>query len=180
MARLAAAAVGLALVEALIGYEWLLSAFNKIHSAAFRSGLAQQLAQTMQGNPNTWWVAVLKHLVLPRAQAFAVLVEVGELLVALGFFAGAALWVGGQFPARRWARHLNLGVLAALVGSAVMTANYYLLAGKTLPFLNPGDPFDEGLSLDGLLTLVALGLLAIHLVPVWPRRARRDGRAGTA
>jgi hypothetical protein len=169
--------VGLAFVEALLGYEWLLSAFDKIHSATFRSGLAQQLTTALQGNPNTWWVALVKSLVLPRVPFFAVLVEVSEICVALGFVAGAFLWASGRFPARRWARHLNVGVLAALAGSALLTANYYLMAGKTLPFLNPGDPFDEGLSLDGLLTLIALSLLVIHVAPVWRRRTQHGAGA---
>jgi hypothetical protein len=63
--------------------------------------------------------------VLPHALLFAVLVEVGELLVALGFFAGAVLWVSGRFPGARWARRLNLVMLAAL------------LAGTFLPGLPP-------------------------------------------
>jgi hypothetical protein len=33
-----------------------------------------------------------------------------------------------------------------------------------LPGLNPADPFDEGLSLDGVLTAIGLSLLVIHLL----------------
>ncbi len=112
-----AASWGVALVEALIGYTWLLSALNKMLNPSFRTGLAAQLTMAMRGNPNTWWVALATRLVLPHAELFAVLVEVGELFVALGFFAGAALWASGQLPTRRWARRLNLGVLGALVGA---------------------------------------------------------------
>lgn len=172
-----AATWGVALVEALIGYEWLLSALNKMLSPTFRSGLTAQMMMALHGNPNTWWVALTKRLVLPHAQLCAVLVEVGELLVALGFFAGAALWASGQFPTRRWTRRLNLGVLAALLGGALMTANYYLMAGDTLPGLNPGNPFNEGLSIDGLLTLVAVGLFVIHAAPLWPHRSAAFGRS---
>lgn len=173
------AALGLALVEALIGYDWLLSALNKLLSPAFRSGLAGQLTMSMHGNPNAWWVALMRRLVLPHAPLFAVLVEVGELLVALGLFAGAALWASGQFPGRlpgrRWARWLNAGALLALAGGALMTANYYVMSGATLPWLDPGNPFNEGLSIDGLLTLIALGLLAIHLAPLRAATARSRG-----
>lgn len=178
IARPHVAALGLALVEALIGYDWLLSALNKLLSPTFRSGLAQQLTMAMRGNPNAWWVALMQRLVLPHAQLFAVLVEVGELLVALGFFAGAALWASGHGPAlsRPWARWLNAGALLALVGGALMTANYYVMAGATLPWLDPGNPFNEGLSIDGLLTLIALGLLAIHLAPLRAGQARPRGQ----
>jgi thiosulfate dehydrogenase [quinone] large subunit len=164
------AAVGLALVEAVIGYEWLLSAVNKILSPSFRTGLAAQVKAAISGNPNTWWVALAKGLVLPHTQLFALLVEVGELLVALGFLAGAALWVSGRIPTRGWTRVINLGVIGALAGSALMTANYYLMSGETLPLVDPSNPFNEGLSIDGLLTLVAVGLLFVHLLPLRRRR----------
>ena len=173
-ARLHPAAIGVAIVEAIIGYEWLLSALDKILSPTFLSGLAQQMRVNMQGNPNTWWVALARRLVLPHVQLFGVLVEVGEVLVALGFFAGAVLWASGRFPVTRWTRRLNLGVLAALLGGALMTANYYVMSGATLPGLNPGNPFNEGLSIDGLLTFIALGLLVIHLAPLRSHTARRD------
>jgi len=167
-----AASWGVALVEALIGYTWLLSALNKMLNPGFRTGLAAQLTMAMRGNPNTWWVALSTRLVLPHAQLCAVLVEVGELLVALGFFAGAALWASGQFPMRRWARRLNLGVLGALMGGALMTANYYVMSGATLPGLDPANAFNEGLSIDGLLTLVAVGLGVIHSCPSGPACGR--------
>lgn len=86
--------------------------------------------------------------------------------------AGAALWASGQFPAHRWTRRLNLGVLGALLGGAGMTANYYMMSGATLPGLNPANAFNEGLSIDGLLTLVAVGLGVIHVLPPAPARGR--------
>jgi thiosulfate dehydrogenase [quinone] large subunit len=170
--RVQPAALGVAVVEAVIGYEWLLSALDKFLSPTFRSGLAHQVTMNMQGNPNTWWVALTRTFVLPHAQVWALLVVVGEVLVALGLFAGAVLWMSGHFAHRRWARYLNLGVIGALLGGALMTANYYVMAGNTLPGLKPDDPFDEGLSLDGVLTLIAVGLLVIHVVAVWARTAR--------
>jgi hypothetical protein len=36
------------------------------------------------------------------------------------------------------------------------------MAGNTLPGVDPSSPFGEGLGLDGLLTLIALGLVVIH------------------
>jgi len=172
-----AAAVGLAIVEALIGYEWLLSAGNKMLSSSFSSGLAQQVKMAMSGNPNSWWVTLAKSLVLPHTQLFAVLVEVGELLVALGFFAGAVLWLSGSWsPVQRWARVINLGVIGALIGGALMTANYYVMSGATLPGFDPSNPFNEGLSIDGLLMFIALGLLAVHMTPVWRRQISQSGR----
>ncbi len=133
------------------------------------------MAMAMKGNPNAWWVALTTRVALPHPQICAVLVEVGELLVALGFFAGAMVWASGQFPVARWARILNGGAIAALLGGALMTANYYLMAGETLPGLNPDNPFNEGLSIDGMLTLVAVGLLVVHVAPLWARATQRGG-----
>lgn len=164
-----APAWGLALVEAAIGYTWLLSGLNKILDPGFGPGLAQQVVAAMHGNPNTWWVALIQRFVLPHTTLFAGLVAVGEVLVALGFFTGAALWASGQFPVRRWARLLNLGVLGALAGGVLMAANYYVMSGATLPWLDPANAFNEGLSIDGLLTLVAAGLVVIHLLPLRSR-----------
>lgn len=61
-------------------------------------------------------------------------------------------------------------MIGALLGSVLMTANYYLLAGNTWPGLNAANPFNEGLSIDGLLTLIALALLAVHF-SVWRTRS---------
>src|SRR5260370_26785090 len=54
VAKVVPAAAGLALVEAAIGYEWLLSGLNKVLSSGFGSGLAHQLQTSLQGNPNRW------------------------------------------------------------------------------------------------------------------------------
>jgi thiosulfate dehydrogenase [quinone] large subunit len=165
----------LALVEIVLGYEWLLSGLNKLLSPHFRSGLAQNLQQSTQGNPNGWYVAPLRQLVLPHAPPFAVVVLVSELLIGLGYLAGAGLWLSGRFPSARWSRLVNMGVIAALVGSAGLSANYYIMSGFTLPGLDTGAPFQEGLDIDGLLALIALVLVAAHCVAA-SRGARAAGR----
>lgn len=160
---LRSAAWGLAMIEIVISYEWLLSGLDKVLSAKYVLGLADVLRTSIQDNPNRWWVAFIQQQVIPHAQVWAILVEIAELFVALGFFAGALLWVSGCFPIARWTRCLNVGVLLAICGGVLMTANYYLMAGHSFPGFNPGAPFDEGLSLDGVLTAIGLGLLLIHL-----------------
>lgn len=170
------AAWGMAVVEAAVGYEWLLSALNKLFSPSFVSGLADQLKQGIQGNPNTWWSAVASRLVLPNARLVASFTEVGELLVAFGCFAGAFLWASGRIDRGRWGRRLNSAVIAALFGSVVMTLNYYLMSGFTLPGLDTGSPFQEGLDIDGLLTLIGLGLAAVHMLAA--RRLAVSGSPG--
>jgi thiosulfate dehydrogenase [quinone] large subunit len=153
---------GLALIEAAIAYEWMVSALNKMLDPRFAAGLAPQLRQSLHGNPNHWYSAILNNLVVPHARVYATLIEIGEFLVGLGFLVGAMLWLSRRLAASAWARPLTLAVMAAVAASALLTANYYLNGGETLPGLNPGNPYNEGLSIDGLLTLVALGLLVAY------------------
>lgn len=157
------AAWGLALVEAAIGYEWLLSGLNKLLSPTFGSGLAHQLQASLQDNPNRWYVSLANTLIIPHASLFAVLAEGGEVLVGLGLFAGAILWASGRSAATSWARLLNLGTIAALVGGILMSANYAAMAGDTLPGINAANPFNEGLSIDSLLAFIGIGLLIVHI-----------------
>ena len=155
---------GLALVEAVIGYEWLVSALNKLLNPGFRPGLAHTLRIALKDNPNRWWSALVTQLILPQAPAWATVIEIGELLIALGYCAGVVLWLSGRFPHARWTRGVNGVVLVALLGGALLTANYYLMAGETVPGVHPALAFQEGLSVDGLVTLLALALVTVHLL----------------
>src|SRR5262245_56655464 len=49
------AAWGLASVLVLSGYECLISGLDKVFSAEYRSGLAGELNDAMDGNPNHWY-----------------------------------------------------------------------------------------------------------------------------
>lgn len=161
------------MVFLLFAYEWLISGLDKVLSPDFRSGLAASLRGSMKDNPNHWYVTWLNQTIIPHAGTVAVIVEVGELLVALGFVLGAFLWWRGARLSLGWRRILHVVVLVTLLASAFMAANYYFLMGEGVPWLKTGDPFDEGLSIDGLLTLIALALFVLHIL-VWPRPAHRD------
>ena len=68
---IAPAQIGLAVVEAVIAYEWLLSGIDKCMSSQYLGGLAGSLGEMANGNPNTWYVWFLRHiamalLVLPQ------------------------------------------------------------------------------------------------------------------
>jgi hypothetical protein len=156
-------------VEAAIGYEWLLSGLNKILNGHFTSGLGSTLRGAMKNNPNGWWVSLTRNLVVPNVHLFGPLIPIGELLLAVGLFLGAGLWLTSR-PSGRWAGILTYGVIGAVVASALMTANFYLMSGSTLPGLDPANAFNEGLSIDGLLTLIAVGLTAAHALTLRTHR----------
>jgi uncharacterized membrane protein YphA (DoxX/SURF4 family) len=159
-----AARLGIGLIELAIGYEWIISALNKMTSSDFSSGLASELKKSLSGNPNRWYSDFLKSTIIPHARIYAVLVELSELLVGLGFVVGAVLWLSTRLAGWSWARVVHWVVILALAGGAMLTANYYIQGGDTLPGLNPGNPYSEGLTIDGLLTLVALALVVAHVI----------------
>lgn len=165
---------GVAGVLLLFAYEWLLSGLDKLLGSTFRSGLAANLRGSAHSNPHRWYAHFITSTVIPHAAAFAVVVEIGELLVVGGLVAGAVLWLAEPRLPSRWVDLFHLAVIGALLGSALMTANYYLMAGNAWPWLKTADPFDEGLSIDGLLTLIALALLAVQL-HAWRSRRSLDG-----
>src|SRR5579871_3301175 len=71
---------GLALVEAAIAYEWIVSALNKMLDPQFGGGLTHQLQQDLRDNPNRWYRALLSNAVVPHATMYATLIEIGEFL----------------------------------------------------------------------------------------------------
>lgn len=171
------AAWGIAMIEAILGYEWLLSALNKLASQNYVRDFSPMLQQmALPGNPHGWWVSFIQQVVLPAAPQWARLVEVGEWGVALGCFSGALLWASGRFPEALWARWLNVGVLCALATGVFLTLNYAWMAGAGFPWINPADPFDEGLSLDALLTAVGASLFLLHLLTWWSASRRQATR----
>ena len=144
---------------------------NKLTSGGFRSGLAGQISDAVTNNPNHWYASFLSSVVVPHAGVFAVLTEVGEIAVSLGLIAGAIRWLAMSRLSASRLRLLDLAAIGALAGSAFMTLNYYLMSGFGIPWLHASDAFSEGLDIDGMLTIVALALLAIQ---IWARRSTRD------
>lgn len=155
---------GLAAVYLMLAYEWLLSALNKDLSGTFRSGLANRLRGSIEGNPHGWYVSFIKRVVLPNADAFAAATLIGELLVAAGLVWGALLWARPEWFPPRLRPWLGAAVVGALAGAALMELNYYLLAGEGWPWLKTHDPFVAGLGVDGLVLLISLSLLPVQLV----------------
>lgn len=174
------ARVLLAGVQGLVGVEWLVSGANKVFSGTFAQGLAAELGADLKDNPNLWYGALLRGVVMPHSLAFGFLIEWTELAIGIALLSGLVLLLARSRPAGTGQSRLEAGELAAVVGAALVGAflcvNFHFLMGDGLvPSFNPGHPFDEGIDLDTLLPplslLIALGnARLIEVVPGWLAR----------
>ncbi|MDQ0190269.1 hypothetical protein [Alicyclobacillus cycloheptanicus] len=131
-----------------IAYEWLVSGLDKVMSGDFVQQLKGQLSSSLGGMQYHFYENILKSFVIPHAMTFAVLVEVGEICAGIGF----VLLAVALFRNRVGAVAVQLGIWVPLV-SAFMALNFFLWQGGSV-FINPGDPFDEGITIDLMLVLI--------------------------
>lgn len=164
----------LLMVQAVIGYEWLMSGLAKTRHG-FISGLAGELRDS-SASATHWYRSFLNGTVIPNSHAFAYLVIVGELAVGVIFIAAAVLWLW------RWDRlpdSARMGLLAATALAALaaifMNINFHLANGSTHPWVLPKQGFDEGVDLDSLMPLLEFILLVVSTdLLVRLRRQTRD------
>ena len=170
--------IGLLLIQIFVGYEWLMSGLVKIVRGGFPAGLADELTEKSEGIGG-WYRTFLDDAVIPNAQAFGYLIELGELLIGVALIGAALAWLFAwkRLPVSGRAAVLLVTILASL-GGIFMNVNFHLANGSAHPWLIPAEGFDEGVDLDSLLPaiqLVLAGVSAWLLVAV--RRAERSAQA---
>ena len=151
-----AALVTLLAVQIVIGYEWLASGITKVASGTFASGLAADLKDKSQGAAH-WYRAFLNDSIVPNAKAFAVTIEVGEIIVGVALMVAAIVWL------TRWSR-LSDGwrmtilwtVMLSALGATFMAINFHLANGGNHPWLIPADGFDETIDVDTVLAFIQM------------------------
>lgn len=148
------ALITLLAVQIIVGYEWLASGITKVASGTFVSGMAAALKEK-DDKAAHWYKTFINDSIIPNAHTFAVLIEVGEIMVGVGFIAAAIVWL------TRWSRlsdRLRTSVLAtvmlAAVGSTFMAINFHLVNGGNHPWLIPKEGFDETIDLDMMLVMI--------------------------
>ena len=147
-------------IQIAIGYEWLASGITKVASGTFVSGLAPDLKETTKGAVH-WYQSFLASSIIPNARAFAVLIEIGEIVVGAALILAAIIWLV------RWSRLSDRGRMAILVvtmlaagGATLMAINFHLASGDNHPWLIPADGFDETIDADTVLSFVQAALFA--------------------
>ncbi|WP_367306879.1 hypothetical protein [Alicyclobacillus acidocaldarius] len=142
-----------AFVLLIVGYEWLISGLYKVLAHNFAQELAGQLEAAERGLPYAFYAALLSHVFVPHAQLFAWLVIVGEwtsgvLLLAMG----AIAWFRPLSPVQRAITAVTLAV------ASFMVLNFFFFQGGSY-FIDPSDPYDEGIPVDFVLFWIQIGLM---------------------
>ncbi|HEU5434610.1 MAG TPA: hypothetical protein VFU81_23250 [Thermomicrobiales bacterium] len=173
-AAVAPAHLGMAVVYALIGYEWLLSGVNKLLlGPEFARGLPQLVRSGLAGNAGGWFAWLATQIVVPHAAILAAAVLIGELAIAAGYAVGAVAWTRSERWPAALARWVDPLVIGALLASAVLAASYAMLDGDGLPLPNPVNAFGPGFSIDLLLSLAGWLLLPVQIAGAFARRRAR-------
>lgn len=142
----------LMLFTLIIGYEWLASGVSKVLTQTFASGFHHNVVSSL-GSAFSFYVPVLKDLVLPHATLFGYFIEFSEVFVGLTFF---ILFFTRFKNVSGWL--LKLGMVASIL-SAFLSVNIFLDSGDPF-FITPAQPFNNSVSLDILLSAMQVSLFA--------------------
>lgn len=178
----------LAAVQAIIGWEWLMSGGNKLLAGTFPQGLADTISSMMKENPDGWYVSFLQHTILPQSVLYGYLIEWTEVAIGVILLGGAVILLSqprskGQPQYRLTMVYSIASIGAALVG-AFMTVNFHFLAGGWIfPWFNSSAANGEGIDLDALLPpfeliiILAQGALLAELTGMsWSQRFQQIGQ----
>lgn len=145
-------------IQLVVGYEWLASGVTKVASGDFVSGLAPDLKETSEGAVH-WYRSFLASSIIPNARAFAVLIEIGEIIVGGAFILAAIIWLTRWSRlSYRWRMSILSATMLAAVGATLMAINFHLASGDNHPWLIPADGFDETIDADTVLSFVQAAL----------------------
>ncbi|HET9918717.1 MAG TPA: hypothetical protein VFQ30_02660 [Ktedonobacteraceae bacterium] len=158
----------LAAIEAIIGWEWLMSGGNKLLSGTFPQGLADTLNEGIKNNPDGWYVSFLQQAVIPHSVLYGYLIEWSEVAVGIILIGAALVLLGKPRMPGEPQHHLAVAysiaaILAAVVG-IIHTVNFhFFMGGWVIPTFNPSDAYDEGIDLEGLLPLFLLVIIISNI-----------------
>ncbi|HLZ21590.1 MAG TPA: hypothetical protein VKQ30_05670 [Ktedonobacterales bacterium] len=157
-----------AAMQGLVGWEWLVSGANKVLSGTFPSGLSNTLDASMKNNPNGWYLAILRGVVLPHGVFFGYLIEITEVLTGIALLAGTVLLIGGirhrDEPQFGLARAQVIAAAIAALACGFLCINFHFYMGDSIiPGFDPSSPFNEGIDLDTLMAPIALLIFLFNL-----------------
>ncbi len=169
----------LAAIEAIIGWEWLLSGANKLLSGTFPQGLADTLQDGLKNIPNGWYVHMIQAWILPNSVFYGYFIEWTELAVGLLLLGGALILIGE--PRRRGEAEHNLAVaysvlvILAAVLTAFFNVNFHFwMGGWVIPFFDPTAANNEAIDIDGLLPPLNIVIIVANIALIKTLRCVHD------
>ena len=158
----------LAALQAILGWEWIMSAANKLASGSFPQGLAGALTDSFKGNPDDWYVVFLKQVVLPNSTLFGYLIEWSELFVGIILISGALVLltrprVAGEPQHAMYVLYSVLVIFAAAVAAFQNINFHFFMGGWIVPTIDPSGAYDEAIDLEALLPLLFLVVIIANL-----------------
>ncbi len=161
----------IALVQAVLGFEWIKAGWEKVNDPHFVGGMAATLGVFAGKNPTGWYKSLLTDVGIPNATFFGWLVAYGELIVGVALVLAAAIYVIYGIYGRRLdvlSRYVApIGAAIALFGAAFLNANFWFAAGWL------------SVSTDGMNTImflieVVLAAATIYFVAETERHEREE------
>ena len=154
--------VALLAIEALVGYEWLVSGLTKIVRDDFPSGLHADLVNRIKAAPG-WYASFAKGAVLPHSVVFGYAIEFAELVTGVVFVAGGLALLAGRLGDSLHAQRFAYGATAvAALAGLFLAPNFALANGSSLGRPIAAGSFDEGVDLDTLLSALQIILLLVN------------------
>ena len=166
----------LAAIQAIIGWEWLVSGSNKVLSGTFPQSLLDTLHNGIQNNPNSWYVSFLQTIVVPNSTFFGYSIEWMEVIVGLALLSGAVVLLGkprtrGE-PQHGLAVAISAIVILFAALGAFFTVNFHFWMGHgIIPGIGAA-PTDEGIDLNALIPPFALVIIIANMA--WIKALRGE------
>lgn len=143
----------LAALCAVLSWEWTVSTLDKVVNRVFVDNFASYVMGTVRPGSPALYRDFLTRGVVPHARFFALLSIGTEAVLAVSFALASVALV---LRLRALVRPVLMGVLVASAGSAVFAVNLAILNGDPLPWSVTGAPFQAGIPVEYLLTLVSM------------------------
>lgn len=125
-----AAIAVIALVQAVVGFEWVKAGWEKVSDPNFIGGLERTIGVFASKNPTGWYKDFLTGTVSPNATLFGWLVAYGEFIAGVVLLIAAASYLfygSGADVVSRFV--VPIGAVTALTGGAFLSANFWFAAG---------------------------------------------------
>ena len=147
------------LFQAWLGYEFLISGWNKIAvSSSFTSGLAGYLKMTAGSRANAYG-RFITHYVLPHASVFGYLIEWAEVICGVILILAAPVIFACLNKKAAMQKTVALLSIWSLAGILLMSLNFYWMTGATT-VLPRGNAYIPGVSFDFFIVILSLVLIA--------------------